>query len=189
MFWKVFQKDNMNVNRKCKNLWNSSCPKGVKKKNLSPKRLTNQNFRCEILNYLLLEKLKCIHFPISCESHQWLKVCWCQFHASHNKYLIELWWFWNINTHIKETGLLRSEFLYKIHNFYQGKTYRLSRKGHFCTCEVSGFMIILAKIFWLKGDMELTCLAPRIISLKFLKCSFFYAGVYSTTESHYSLSS
>ena len=35
-------------------------PRELKKKNLSPKRLTNQNFKCEILNYLLLEKLKCI---------------------------------------------------------------------------------------------------------------------------------
>ena len=32
--------------------------------------------------------------------------------------------------------------------------------------------------------MELTCLAPKIISLKFLKYSFFYAGIYCTTSPH-----
>ena len=30
--------------------------------------------------------------------------------------------------------------------------------------------------------MELTCLAPKITSLKFLECSFLYAGVYCVSD-------
>ena len=38
-----------------------------------------------------------------------------------------------VNTLIKETEFFTfgSEFLNKIHHFYQGKRYRLPRKGHF----------------------------------------------------------
>ena len=76
-----------------------------------------------------------------------------------------------VNARLKETGFvhLGSEFLNKIHNFYQGKRYRLPWKGHFL--HIWSEWIHLGKnVFdWKVIFMKLTCLAPKITRLKFLK--------------------
>ena len=64
MFWKVYQKDNININRKSETPGNFGCPKGVEKSELfSQETYHSQNFRNETLKSHLLKKTKCAPLP------------------------------------------------------------------------------------------------------------------------------
>ena len=58
LFWTVYQKDNININRKSETPGNFGCPKGVEKSELfSQETYHSQNFRYETLKSHLLTKL------------------------------------------------------------------------------------------------------------------------------------
>ena len=81
LFWNVFQKDNINIDRKPETHGSFGCPEGVEKSELfSQETYHSQNFRYETLRSpLLKKKLSMPSYLISCESHKRLKVHFCSF--------------------------------------------------------------------------------------------------------------
>ena len=74
LFWKVYQKDNIDINRKSETPGNFSCPKGVEKSDLfSQETYHSLNFGYETLKSLLLKKTKCVpltSFRVKFTNHQ-----------------------------------------------------------------------------------------------------------------------
>ena len=63
-FWKVYQKDNIDINRKSETPENFGCPKGVQKSELfSQETYHSQNFRYETFKSPLLKKLSVSLLP------------------------------------------------------------------------------------------------------------------------------
>ena len=100
MFWKVYQKDNININRKSETPGNFGCSKGVEKSKLfSQETYHSQKFRYETLKSLLLKKLNVSLLPYFVWKSQTIKGAFLSFSLfrkwiNMNEYMIELWCFW-----------------------------------------------------------------------------------------------
>ena len=98
MFWKVYQKENIDMNRTSETPAHFGCPKGGGKKwTFLPRDLPLSKFQIWNLEISSFEKnYVCPYHLISCESHVWksqmIKGTFIHFHSSENEWIwMNIW--------------------------------------------------------------------------------------------------